>query len=200
MLRAIARLAVALLPLFVAACGIESNDDLSTKLKPLTPLQSGTYTNVDGKDKPMILTRQGNFYDVEMKDETKVNHLRLHIYQIPEFDGYIAQFSALELSPGDTSKKHIYLFARITQGRLVLYDENIEHAVLPPQVARLFQKIGESAKKDVSAGNTAEDDKAIATAARTDKLKDGESVMYVLRVLAVSRYPLKEMLTLKRIK
>lgn len=200
MLRAIARLAVALLPLFVAACGIESNEDLSTKLKPLTPLQSGTYVDADEKDKPWRLTRQGNLYDMEVKDNDKITHFHLYLYQIPEFDGYIAQITALDLPPGDTSKKNLYIFSRVIDGRFVLYDEDIEHAVLPPQVARLFQKSGQDAKNDASTGNTAEDDKAVATTARTDKLKDGESVLYVLRVLAVSRYPLKEMITLTRIK
>jgi hypothetical protein len=199
MLRTIARLAVALLPLFVAACGIESNDDLSTKLKPLTPLQGGTYTDVDGKDKPMILTRQGSFYDMEVKDNDKLSHFHLYLYQIPEFDGYIAQFTALDVPSGDTSKKNLYVFSRVIEGRLVLYDEDIEHAVLPPQVARLFQKSGQDAKNDAGAGNAAEDDKSVATLARTDKLRDGESVLAVLRVLAVARYPLKEMLTLKRV-
>jgi hypothetical protein len=198
MFRTIARLAAGLLLLLVAACGIESNDDLSTKLKPLTPLQAGTYADVDGKDKPMTLTRQGNFYDMETRDNDKVHHLRLSFYQIPEFDGYIAQFTALELSPGDTSKKNIYLFARVIQEHLVLYDENIEQAVLPPQVASLFEKNGQ-AKTDEAASNTAEDDKTIATHGRSDKLRDGESVLFVLRVLAVARYPLKEMMSLKRI-
>jgi hypothetical protein len=198
MLRTIARLATGLLLLLVAACGIESNDDLSTKLKPLTPLAAGTYTEADDKGKPMILTRQGNFYDMETKDNDKVQHLRLAFYQIPEFDGYIAQFTARELPPGDTSKKNIYVFARITQGRLVLYDENIELAVLPPQVAKLFEKSGQ-AKTDEAASNAAEDDKSVATRGRSDKLRDGESVLFVLRVLAVARYPLKEMLSLKRV-
>jgi hypothetical protein len=199
MLRTIARLAVALLPLLVAACGIESNEDLSTKLKPLTPLEAGTYTDGNGKDKPWIMTRQGDFYDVETRDNDKVQHLRLYFYQIPDFDGYIAQFSAAELPPDDKSKKNIYLFSRVIQGRLVFYDEDIEHAVLPPQVASLFEKTGDAAKTDAGATNAADNDKTVATRTRTDKLRDGESVLFVLRVLAVAHYPLKEMLTLKRV-
>src|SRR6185437_587521 len=172
--------------------------DLFTKLKPLTPLPAGTYIDAKGKDaKPLILTRQGNFYDMEIRDDAKVQHLRLSFYQIPEFDGYIAQFAARDLPPGDTSKKNIYLLARVIEGRLVLYDENIEHAVLPPQAATLFEKSGQ-AKADEAASSAAEDDKTVATRNRSDKLRDGESVLFVLRVLAVARYPLKEMITLKR--
>lgn len=212
MLRTLARLAVGLSLLCVAACGIESNDDLTTKLKPLTPLQGGTYVGASKEDKPFTLARQGNFYTMESKDDdANVHRARIHFYQIPDFDGYIMQLSVLDPAPGDSSKKHLYLFARVKQEQLVVYDENIEHAVLPPHLAALFEhynpKTGTTGPIDrkVPAANKAgetDEDKSAAEPEfrRTDKLRDGQSVLFVLRALAVARYPLTEMLSIKRVR
>jgi hypothetical protein len=221
MLRTLARLAVGLSLLCVAACGIESNDDLATKLKPLTPLQEGTYVGAEKNDKPFKVTRQGYAYIMEISDDATPRRARIHFYQFPEFDGYVLQLSVLDLLPGNKNKKHIYLFARVTQGRLVVYDEKIEHAVLPPHLANLFGYYNSatgvtSARDDNKApavtkdgGDAKNDDDNSAGSAkpssdpmlsRTNRLRDGQSVLFVLKVLAVARYPLTELLSIKRIR
>jgi hypothetical protein len=175
-----------LFALALAACGIVSDYDIGKELKPLTPIRAGSYlleltAEKDKKPQQMPITLKGTNYLIELtKDNGSKTVTAMHFYRIPEFDGYIMQWADAE-KPG-----YVYYYVRVTNDRVDMLDENIERAVLPPQLDALFVP-----RQQEEAGTEAEK--------RTNELKSGRDILFVLRALAVAKYPLKQFATMKRV-
>jgi hypothetical protein len=170
----------------LAACGIASDHDIGKELKPLTPIRAGSYlleltADKDKKLQQMPITLNGTTYLIEYaKDNGSKTITAMHFYRLPEFDGYIMQWAGAE-KPG-----YIYYYARVTNDTVDMLDENIERAVLPPQLESLFVE-----RQQEQGGADAEK--------RTNELKSGRDILFVLRALAAAKYPLKSFAILKRV-
>jgi hypothetical protein len=180
---------LASLALALAACGIGSDYDIGKELKALTPILGGTYVidSDPGRKKPMVVTLYGDTYFTEMTGERGEKlPARFRFYKIAEFDGHILQL----IEP--SKSQYVYLYTRVTNTRLELLDEQIEHAVLPPHLANLF--VSEKPKREPDDENAAE-----AEPTRTDKLKNGKDILFLLRALAGGKFPMKRLDFIKRV-
>jgi hypothetical protein len=174
-----------LFALALGACGIWSDYDVGNELKPLTLIRAGTYLLelTAEKDKPQQLpiTLNGATYLIEFTNENGSKTMTaMHFYRLPEFDGYIMQWAGAE------KRGYYYYYARVTNDRVDILDENIERAVLPPQLDALFVP-----RQQEEPGHGGEK--------RTNELKSGRDILFVLRALVAAKYPLKPFATLKRI-
>jgi hypothetical protein len=178
-----------LLAMALAACGIGSDYDIGKELKPVTPIPEGTYVidNDSGRKNPIVVTLRGDTYFTELTDgQGKKLPLHFHFYQIAEFDGHILQL----VEPGKSH--YLYVYTRVTNSRVELLDERIHDAVLPPHLADLF--ISETAPRDTDDNNVIKPEPV-----RTNKLKNGKDILFLLRALAGGKYPMGRIDFVKRV-